>query len=262
MNEEDNYFKHKIFDQLTKYAEFYNSLSFSIMPFMAQGTNNLLNLDSFQFSSIEGTLESIKVILLNKRINDAYALLRKYYDSIIINIYTNLYLDDHYSLENLVVEKIEDWRAGKEKLPRFAEMIMYLQESEKLSEINGLLFSTDSIYKEIRDRLNNHVHYNYYRYVLWNNSELYIPYREKILNAFSKDLASLFVMHLSYIFYLNEHYMISSDYIDSLDIGLTPEENSEYFVAPFIQEIFDTEIKVRRPDLAKAIKIKTKMMLN
>jgi len=262
MDEEDNYLKHIIFNQLTKYAEFYKNLAFSIMPFMGQGISTLLNLDSFQFSSIQGTLESIRVILINKRINDAYALLRKYYDLIIINIYTNLYLDDHYSLENSIVEKIEDWRAGKEKLPRFSDMISYIQKSEKLSEINGLLFSTNSNYKDLRDRLNNHVHYNYYRYVLWNNSELYIPDREKILNAFSRDLGNLFVMHLSYIFYLNDHYMISSDYIDSLDMGLTPEENSEYFVAPFIQEIFDTEIKIRRPDLAIAIKTKTKMMLN
>lgn len=262
MNGEDNYFKHKIFDQLTKYADFYKDIALSILPFLAQGTRSLLNLDTYLYSSIQGTLESIRVILINKRINDAYALLRKYYDSIIINIYTNLYLDDHYSLENSIVEKIEDWRSGKEKLPLYSEMINYIRESEKLSEINELLYSGKSPYKDLRKRLNNHLHYNYYRYVMLNICELIIPEREKILNVFSIDLGNLFVMHLSYIFYLNDHYMIASDYLDSIDMGLTPEENSEYFVAPFVQEIFDTEINVRRPDLAKAIKIKTKMMLN
>jgi len=261
MSDEDNYLKHKIFNQLTKYAEFYEDLAISIFPFMAQGTRSLLNLDTSQFSSIQGTLESIRVILINKRINDAYTLLRKYYDSIIINIYTSLYLDDHYSVENFIVKKIEDWRAGTEKLPRFSEMRKYIQESDKLSGINDLLYTTDSIYQRLRDRLNNHVHYNYYRYVLLNNSDLYIPEREEILNVFSRDLCNLFVMHFSYLFYLNEHYLIASDYADSLYLGLTPEENSEYFVAPFVQEIFDSEIKVRRPDLAEAIKIKTKMML-
>ena len=261
MSDEDNYLKHKIFDQLTIYAEFYNDLALSIMPFMAQGTRSLLNLDTSQFSSIQGTLESIRVILINKRINDAYSLLRKYYDSIIINIYTSLYLEDYFSIENFIVKKIEDWRAGTEKLPRFSEMRKYIQESDKLSDINYLLYSTDSIYQLIRDRLNNHVHYNYYKYVLLNNSDLYIPDREKILNVFSKDLGNLFVMHFSYLFYLNEHYMIASDYVDSLDMGLTPEENSEYFVAPFIQEIFNSEIKLRRPDLAETIKKNTTMML-
>ena len=41
--------------------------------------------------------------------NDAYTLLRKYYDAAIINIYTNLYLEDNFSIENFVVDKIENW---------------------------------------------------------------------------------------------------------------------------------------------------------
>ena len=262
MNNESNYLKHSIFDQLTKYAKFYEDLAYSIFPFMAQGTRAIFNLDASQFSSIQGTLESIRVILVNKRINDAYTLLRKYYDSIIINVYTSLYLDDHFCIENFVVEKIEGWRAGTEKLPRFSDMKKYIQESDKLSDINDLLNTTDTIYKQLRDRLNNHVHFNYYRYVLLNNSDLYIPEREKVLNVFYKDLCNLFVMHFSYLFFLNEHYMMSSDYVDSLDMGLFPEENSQYYVAPFIQEIFDSEIKIRRPDLAEAIKKKTEMMLN
>ena len=262
MSEDGNYLKHIIFNQLTKYAKFYEDLAYSIFPFIAQGTRSILNLDTSQFSSIQGTLESIRVILINKRINDAYTLLRKYYDSIIINIYTSLYLDDHFSIDNFIVKKIEGWRAGTEKLPRFSEMRKYIQDSDKLTDINDLLNTTDSIYQQLRDRLNNHVHYNYYRYVLLNDKNLYIPERQKILNVFNMDLCSLFVMHFSYLFFLNEHYMIASDYVDSLDVGLVPEENSEYFVAPFIQEIFDSEIKIRRPDLAEAIKKKTKMMLN
>ena len=262
MGDEDNYLEHEVFNQLTKYAEFYENLAMSVFPFIAQGTKSLLNLDTYQFSSIQGTLESIRIVLLNKRINDAYSLLRKYYDSIIINIYTSLYLNDHFSIENFIVKKIEDWRAGSEKLPRFTEMRKYIQESDKLSNINDLFFINNSIYHRLRDRLNNHVHYNYYRYVLLNNSDLYIPERTKILNAFSSDLYNLFVMHFSYLFYLNEHYMMASDYVDSLDMGLIPEENSQYFVAPFVQEIFDSEIKLRSPNLAKAIKKQTEMMLN
>ena len=55
--------------------------------------------------------------------------------------------------------------------------------------------------------------------------------------------------------------MISGDYLDSLDCGMTPEENSQYFVAPFIQEIFDSVIKKSRMDLAEEIINKTSMML-
>jgi len=54
---------------------------------------------------------------------------------------------------------------------------------------------------------------------------------------------------------------MSSDYIDSMDLGFTPEEGSQYFVAPFIQEIFDKVIKKNRMDLAIAIKNNTAMKL-
>ena len=69
------------------------------------GTKAILNIDTYIFSSIQGTVDSIKTILTNGRINDSYALLRKYYDSTIINIYSSLYLQDNHSLENFIVEK-------------------------------------------------------------------------------------------------------------------------------------------------------------
>jgi hypothetical protein len=46
-----------------------------------------------------------------------------------------------------------------------------------------------------------------------------------------------------------------------MDLGLTPEEGSQYFVAPFIQEIFDKVVKKKRMDLAIAIKNNTAMNL-
>jgi len=133
------YKNHHVFEQLSKYAEFYKSLSFSIMGFISQGTKSALNIDTHVYSSIQGSLESIKDILIQGRINDAYALLRKYYDVAIINIYSDLYLDDHFNLENFVVDKIENWLQGKEKLPEYRVMSQYIRASGKLSKINDLI---------------------------------------------------------------------------------------------------------------------------
>jgi hypothetical protein len=55
--------------------------------------------------------------------------------------------------------------------------------------------------------------------------------------------------------------MTSSDYVDALDSGTTPEPDSQYFVAPFIQEVFDSVIKKNRNDLATEIKSNTSMQL-
>lgn len=152
------YLEHKVFGQLIEYSDFYSSLSFSIMNWIRQGTKAVMNLDTYVYSSMQGTLESIKDILIKGRINDAYALLRKYYDSTIINVYSNLYLEDHFSIDNFIVQQIDNWRKGTEKLPEYRIMSKYIRESPKLNSITVLLHQ-DKIYKEIRDRCNDHTHY-------------------------------------------------------------------------------------------------------
>src|SRR5258705_747882 len=77
------------------------------MGWVTQGTiGSVLNIDTYVYSSIRGTLDSIKDILIKGRISDSYALLRKYHESVIINVYSNLYLEDNFSIENFVVEKL------------------------------------------------------------------------------------------------------------------------------------------------------------
>lgn len=260
MNFGQAYKEHQVFSKLDEMIDFYKSLSFSIFRFMTQGTKAICNIDSYVYSSVQGTLESIKNILRNGRINDSYALLRKYYDSSIINIYSNIYLNDNFSLENFVVEKIDNWLQGKEQLPEYRVMSQYIKKSEKLKEINDLLYKDDR-YKKIRDRCNDYTHYNFYQNILLNDNEIFLENRISALDVFSKDLEQIFILHLSYLFYLNDHYMMSSDYVDSLDLGLTPKEGSQYYVALFIQKIFDNFIKKNRPDIAETIKSQTEMRL-
>src|SRR5688500_10876613 len=106
------YKEHKVFGQLTEYAGFYKSLSESVMNWVTQGIRSILNLDTYVYSSMQGTLESIHDILVNGRINDSYSLLRKFYDSTIINVYSNLYLEDNFSLDSFFVIQIDNWRKG------------------------------------------------------------------------------------------------------------------------------------------------------
>lgn len=56
--------------------------------------------------------------------------------------------------------------------------------------------------------------------------------------------------------------MMSSDYTDCLDLGLIPEEDTQYNVAPFVQKTFDNFIKKNRPDLADVIRSHTEMKLD
>lgn len=254
------YSNHSVFEKLLKYAEFYNDLSDSIIGFASLGVYSYVNIDTYVYRSISGTLESIRNTLLKGRVSDAYALLRKYYDAAIINVYINLYLIENFTEENLIVEKIEKWRRGLETLPDTRSINNYIEKSEKTRRIYHLLHK-DNRYSELRKRCNDNTHYNFYYNILLNDNTYNYGETEQRLNDFESDLENILILHLSYLFYIKEYYMMSSDYVDSLDIGVTPEPNSQYFVAPFIQEIFDTVIKKNRMDLVTEIKKKTSMLL-
>jgi hypothetical protein len=103
------YQNHTVFKLLDELISYYDWWSFSIMSFMTMGTKSVINIDTYVYSSIQGTLQSIKLVLQNGQINDAYALIRKYQDAIIMNVYTNLYLSDNHSLDNFIVKKIQGW---------------------------------------------------------------------------------------------------------------------------------------------------------
>ncbi|TCV77487.1 MULTISPECIES: hypothetical protein [Methylomonas] len=95
-----------------------------------------------------------------------------------------------------------------------------------------------------------------------NDNEVYIKSRDWWIEQFSEDVKDLFVLHLGYMFFLNDHYMMSSDYIDAFDCGIQPEDGSQYWVAPFIQDIFNEIITPKRPDITAAIKAYSAMQLS
>ncbi len=254
------YHEHRIFEDIQVYVDFYDSLSFSVMHWMSSGTRSIVNINTYAYSSIKGTLESIFDILKKGRINDAYALLRKYFDSTIINTYCNLYIEDHHSLENFIVEKIDNWIRGTEKLPSYREMSKYIKESQTYCKINKLL-ARDDRYQQIRRKCNDHMHYNFYHNLLINDNEIHRPNRIEYLDAFTFELKALFIQHFIYMFYLNGHYMMSSDHRDYLDLDITPPNDSQYWVSPPIQKVFDNLVKPSRMDLAIELMDTTTMHL-
>jgi len=261
MVSDKKYAEHRIFLELDSYIDFYNRLSMSVFSFPTMGTTSICNIDTYVYSSIQGTVDSIKLLLNNGRINDSYSLLRKYHDSVIINVYSILYLQDNFSIENFVVEKINNWLHGKKQLPEYRIMIQYIRGSERLKKINDCLFHDDK-YKKIRDRCNDHTHYNYFKNVMLNDSDVYLKNRLKSLDQLSEDVRDIFILHLSYIFTLNDHYMMSSDHMDYLECGEVPPDGSEYWVAPFVSKAFEEIISAYRDDLASIIKDSTSMRLS
>jgi hypothetical protein len=258
------YREHRIFSELEHYIKFYGNLSMSVSIFITLGINAICNIDSHFYSSLQGTLESIGDVLKKGRIGDAYALLRKYYDSAVMNIYVNLYLRNNFSIENATFEEIHnlfrgeespinDWFHGQAQLPDYGKMRKYINDSDNLTTINALI-NTDDRYKEIKDRCNDYVHYNFFKNVLRNDDKIFLRDRIRLLNAFSEDTRDIFIFHLAYLFFLNEAYMMDSYYMDSIECGVEPEPDTQYKVAPFVKSIIDDVLSKERPDIVSVIK--------
>ena len=90
---------------------------------------------------------------------------------------------------------------------------------------------------------------------------IYNPRRLKELDNIYACILYLFILHFAYMYSLNPHYMMSSDYMDSLDCGMEPEEGSQYWVAPFVSEVFEKFIVTNRPDIAEYMRNHTEMKL-
>lgn len=238
----DDYLKHKVFDDLKYMREFYDSLSCSCFSFVASGTKGIVNYASYVYSSIEGTLDSITTLLTKGRINDAYTLIRKLFDDIILEIYMDVTLKDKFSLENYIVEEVNEWIQGKHRILKSEKILKYLKTSERTRDLYPLL-GWDTYLKRNRELLDDSVHSNRFHLMLLNCNKVYLDDRERHLKNCEIVLNQLFLLHLSFIFHLNPHYLMASDYMDYLEMGETPPEGSEAWIASFAQDAFDKVIK-------------------
>lgn len=258
------YQNHPIFNQVEQYIDYYDSLSFDTFLWVGLGTKSPFNFNSYVFSSIKSTLISIKMMLEQGHINDAYSLVRNFRDAIVSNIYLMVEIDNNWNHETLIVDKVNNWVHDRVQLPDYRVMVSKIEEYEKLKKINALLQPTTGYYKNLGTRLNDHTHYNRFFYMMYNNNELVDTqnYRIKSLDQLSIDIRNIFIKHFVWLFSINEHYMMSSDHRDYLEMGETPPKNSEYWVATFVQDIFTSVIKAHRPDLAEELKHSIAMELD
>ena len=239
------YLKHKVFDELKYMMEFYDSLSMSCYSFVSTGTQGIINYASYVYSSIEGTLDSISTLLTKGGINDAYALIRKLFDDILLEIYMDVTLKEKFSLDNFIVEEVDGWIKGKHRIPKTEKILKYLEKSERTKNLYPL-FGWDTYLKKNRELLDDSVHSNRFNLMLLNCNKIRIENRERHLKNCDIVLNQLFLLHLSFIFHLNPQYLMASDYIDYLDEGMTPPEGSQAWIAPFAQDAFDKVIKPHR----------------
>lgn len=248
-----DYYSHAVFDLLDDAYSFYEFLADAVVSF-ADGhvITGKLSVSSDVYTSIGGTIESIKLLTYAGRLNDVFALTRKLEDALLIDLYKSILIkqDEAKIIETDIplVELLNDsiirtWTRDTYKLFGYG----------KLNDIKNIIKAKDahlSILLDFendpfRSECNDNMHYN-----SWNNFALnvneYLSLGNrgvKSLDLIYNILVRLLAIHYSFIYILHPEYYTASDYISALEMGETPEEGSQYWVASIIQDILDKYIK-------------------
>ena len=239
----DAYKKHHVFDEIDYMMEFYDGISYSSLSFIPNGTRTIVNYEANIYQSIRTTLDSIKILLEVRHISDAFVLIRKLFDTVLANIYLDVVREDKFDwMNSSVIKDLDEWLKKEHRIPRTERILKVLKNSNTTKDLYPW-FGWDTYLKTNRSILDNYVHVNNYGSVLMNCPDLFIQDREAQLKNASIILNQIMMIHLAFTFYMNSQYMMSSDYMEFSEMGMTPPQGSECWLAPFAQQAFDMFLK-------------------
>ena len=265
------YDDHIVFSHLDTIKSFYETLSWcnigGVETAAILSQSRIFSTITYIYSSIEGTIESISVLLHNGRCNDAFALVRKYCDSIILDIYKHILVKEienkfhlDLSIESIKDNRIKAWIDSEDALFNERETgKIYTKIAETHPELTRLfnLTDRDTLYHKLRDICNDNVHYNHLYNMMANDFEMIKSQKEMrdfYINSISKAIVLFFTIHFAFIYESNPMIYMSSDYVDHLDCGAQPPEGSERWISSIVQKAYDYIIKTNHPIVASYIK--------
>lgn len=189
--------------------------------------------------SLELTMGNIISCCESGCIADANALLRKYRDDLFfylyIKVYDSIYKFDQESLgaENMR-NRISDWLKNEQKNLYLKEVLEAIESDIEIKEAIDK-YRLKSAFDDIGRRLNNFVHSNGYGFYnrninAYHGDEFFQELKTTVDDAAYLTTAFVFLLTLC-----SPSSIASTDYIDYLECGKTPPEESQYWVAPFVQ---------------------------
>lgn len=223
-------------------------------------------------------LQSAKMTLLSimkccdfGNVSDANTLIRKYRDDIFFYLYVlqvdnnrGILLDETKKAEIQEYNKQADFivKWFNNSLSNFgfnSNIVPYLKTNTDIKEIINK-YKLEDIWKRIFKNLNNFVHNNGVSYCAMNYRDYKYEDIENIFHDIVFKIDYITTIFMMLFILIKPHYIMSSDYIDCLDFGIEPPEDSQYWVAPFIQEFIDKHIG--KYNLEYKLFIKDKVCMN
>ncbi|MBR1743321.1 MAG: hypothetical protein IJ733_15905 [Lachnospiraceae bacterium] len=249
-------------------------------PNISIGVNGTYMISCEAIMSVMNTLISIDFCCMRRAYSDAYTLIRKYRDDLMQYLFVLSVIDNIKGLteeelkdiglnEETILKIVElDFlilSSGKRKndVELAIESWIYNElESSNNSSKRKEYFDTskykkylinannrieyimehflDDMWKKEDRKLNNYVHTNGKKYLTDNYA--YQINRKQKEDELIETLQNITIVFLSLLSIVDSIKMHSSDYVDALDMGQEPVEDSQYWVCPAIVEYMNTKL--------------------
>lgn len=236
-------------------------------------------------TSVELTAGNVIACCESACIADANSLLRKYRDDLFFYLYVSVY-NSNYRFEEEQAESQKNntnnsKNKSKDKNDIPTQMRMNIENwiKNSLSElhIGDVLraigtapntcyavkkYGLKKYFDSLGERLNDYVHSNG---IAFYNLNINAYSGNELFEQLERILQDLRFITVSFLFLLtlcSPFSIMSTDYIGCLECGLTPEEGSQYWVAPFIERYFNENIDLIDESCLKYLKENTSMVFD
>lgn len=265
------------------------SMLISNNPIVCLTKNKTHILNTVFLRSAINTLNSIQNCCNCGCFSDANVLVRKYRDDLLLYLFILEVLDNREGLTNDEINEFTDGEMDANKLTELVFSTMsviksgsrkdnndkavdawfnndaskgkyknklsinnyfnYIKSNEEIKEcINKHDLHSD--WEEIRQRLNDFTHNNGKEFLRHNILELLSKNEIKnTISQITQDISFVTSFFLVVIILIKPNFIMSTDYVDSMDVGIEPPKDSQYWVAPFIKEYIDNNIVKLHPNL-------------
>lgn len=193
---------------------------------------------------------------------DANTLLRKYRDDLFFILYILVYKDTpRFNKKEEMEKNIEKWMYNNLSNLNISEILKTIATSPYLKE-TVKKYKLKTYFDSINSRLNDYVHGNGRDFYNKNpnrySTHELISTLNKIVND-TRYITTTFTFLLS----ICSPYLISStDYVDCLDMGVSPDEGSQYWIAPFVESFFKENIGLIDPNGIEYLAQETNMIFS
>lgn len=213
--------------------------------FVASEENTIFFSLSSVMISLELTMGSIIACCESACIADANTLLRKYRDDLFFYLYISVYesLDKCSEKAKTMATKIIRWLNNDLANFHIDQVLKAIASAPQLSDA-VMKYNLKESFQKIGAALNSYVHSNGYAYYNRNAN----TYKGNELSAELKKLEEnvryMTIVFLLLLVFCSPLSIMTTDYIDFLEVNETPSENSQYWVAPFVDQFIKENISL------------------